>query len=73
MTDPIFLTRDQLKTLTGTSDRKRQIECLRNNRIPFTVDVFGRPVVTIATITGQRGQAQPEKQGWDGPGFLKVA
>lgn len=72
MTERLFLTRDEVKQLTGTSDRKRQIECLRQNRIAFTMDVFGRPVVTRSAIEGKPAKAE-EKQGWSGPSFLKVA
>ena len=72
MNDRLFLTRDEVKQLTGTADRKRQTECLRQNRIAFTMDVFGRPVVTRSAIEGKPAKAE-EKQGWPGPSFLKVA
>ena len=69
----MFLTREQLKTLTGTADRKKQAECLRSNRIPFTLDILGRPVVTIAAIDGHHSTVEDKPQGWQGPSFLKAA
>jgi len=68
----VFLTRDELKHLTGTADRRRQAECLRANRIAFTLDVFGRPVVTRAAIEGQ-AKAEPTAEAWQGPSFLRIA
>lgn len=72
MTGQLFLSRDEIKQLTGTADRKRQAECLRQNRIAFTMDVFGRPVVTRSAVEGRQAKAE-DKQVWPGPSFLKVA
>lgn len=69
----LFLTREELKILTGTADRKKQADCLRSNRIPFTLDVFGRPVVTISAIEGRKEKQEAQKTGWDGPSFLRAA
>lgn len=69
----MFLTRDELKQLTGTADRKRQAECLRANRIPFYLDVLGRPVVARSVFDGQRpAEAKPDER-WSGPSFLGAA
>jgi hypothetical protein len=68
----MFLTRAELKQLTGTADRQRQAVCLRANRIPFTLDVFGRPVVTRSTIEGQK-KADEAAEKWPGPSFLRAA
>lgn len=68
----MFLTRAELKHLTGTADRRRQAECLRANRIPFTLDIFSRPVVTRAAIEGQ-AKAGPTAEAWHGPSFLRAA
>lgn len=54
MTDRLFLTRDEIKQLAGTADRRKQVECLKSNHIPFTLDVFGRPVVTLSAIEGRK-------------------
>jgi len=68
----MFLSRAELKALTGTADRRRQAECLRTNRIPFTLDVFNRPVVTRSAIEGRsKTDEAPEK--WQGPSFLRAA
>jgi hypothetical protein len=68
----MFLTRAELKALTGTADRKRQAECLRANRIPFTLDIFHRPVVTRSAIEG-RTKADEAPAQWQGPSFLRAA
>ena len=68
----MFLTRAELKQLTGTADRKRQAECLRANRIPFTLDVIGRPVVTRCTLEVQKKSDEPAEK-WQGPSFLRAA
>lgn len=73
MTDRIFLSRAEIKELTGTADRKRQAACLVSNRIPFTLDILGRPVVTLAAIEGRKKPEEKEKQGWGGPSFLHAA
>lgn len=69
----MFLTRAEIKQLTGTADRRRQAECLRANRIPFYLDVFNRPVVTRAAIEGRPPAKEEAPQGWAGPSFLKAA
>lgn len=71
MNDRLFLSREEVKHLTGTADRHKQADCLRTNRIAFTLDVFGRPVVTVSSVEGRR--PAEEKQGWAGPSFLKSA
>jgi hypothetical protein len=73
MSERIFLSRDEIKQLTGTADRKRQAECLRSNRIPFTLDILGRPVVTMAAVAGRKKPAEEPQQGWSGPSFLRAA
>lgn len=74
MTDRVFLTREEVKLLTGTADRKRQATCLRDNRIPYTLDVIGRPVVTLCAIQGSKLAKEDEpKPSWAGPSFLRAA
>lgn len=48
----IFLTPEQVKQLTGTSIRKKQYKCLIENKIAFTKDFIGRPVVTVTSVEG---------------------
>ena len=69
----MFLTRAELKQLTGTADRRRQAECLRANRIPYYLDVFNRPVVTRAAVEGRQQARDEEPPGWSGPSFLRAA
>ncbi|STZ77385.1 DUF4224 domain-containing protein [Bergeriella denitrificans] len=52
-----FLTREELKELTGRSHPRRQIEVLKQNRIPFTTTAAGRPVVAWETLYGKRTKA----------------
>lgn len=49
---PLFLTNEEISTLTGRKVRKLQIEALRKMMIPFHVNAIGRPVVTRDAITG---------------------
>lgn len=60
MSDPLFLTDDELAELTGRRVRRLQIEALRKMMIPFRVNALGRPVVTRAAVLGQQSvQATP--------------
>lgn len=67
----MFLTHEELHRLTGTRLKKRQAQCLKENRIPFTLDILGRPVVTRAAIEGKSRSVPAAPPGWDGPQFLK--
>lgn len=69
----MFLTRAELKQLTGTADRRRQAECLRANRIPYYLDVFNRPVVTRVAVEGRQTARDEAPPGWPGPSFLRAA
>jgi len=60
---PLFLTDDELVTLTGRKFKGRQIEWLRTSGIPFRVNATGHPVVTRGAIAGQQ-EAQPAPQRW---------
>ncbi|TAA11246.1 DUF4224 domain-containing protein [Pseudoxanthomonas winnipegensis] len=48
----ICLSRSEIKELTGTPIRARQIQFLLKNGIRHYIDLHGRPVVTRATIEG---------------------
>lgn len=41
----LVLSERELLELTGSPQRKRQIRCLADNNIPFTIDVDGFPRV----------------------------
>jgi len=44
MSQEIFLSINEVKRLTGTPHKKKQIEYLKQRGIPFVCDVNGRPV-----------------------------
>ena len=46
----MFLSRDDIKILTGYSYPKKQIGWLREHRYEFEVDRKGRPIVLLAHI-----------------------
>jgi len=55
----MFLTSQELATLTGFSRKANQITQLRKMGIPFFVSGSGRPIVTRAAVEGRREQRQP--------------
>ena len=55
----MFLTPQELATLTGFSRKANQIAQLRQMGIPFFVNGSGRPIVTRAAVEGRREQRQP--------------
>ena len=59
----LFLTADELRTLTGYTIRVRQIEQLRIMGIPFRINGCGRPVVTVVAVEGAIEQ-QPSAHAW---------
>ncbi len=61
---PLFLTAQELSTLTGRKLRKRQIEALRNMHIPFHVNAIGHPVVTRDAIASSGSKAAPTAKTW---------
>jgi hypothetical protein len=58
----MFLTRAQLRELTGAATRARQINVLKRNGVPFIVNAAGWPVVTVSAVEGRR--EAPAPQGW---------
>jgi hypothetical protein len=55
----VFLTRQELETLTGFSRKASQIVQLRRMGIPFFVNGSGHPIVTRAAVEGQREHSHP--------------
>lgn len=53
-----FLDDDELRTLTGCSMKRQQIETLRAQRVPFFVNRAGKPVVVRAIIEGRSVSAE---------------
>lgn len=52
MTVPLFLTTEELRSLTGFALKSRQIDTLRAMGITFRVNGCGKPVVTRAAVEG---------------------
>jgi hypothetical protein len=48
----MFLTPNELRTLTGRAHKSRQVEFLKAHRIRHYVNAEGRPVVAAAWIVG---------------------
>ena len=48
----MFLTADDLRTLTGRSRADAQIAALRRMGIPYWLNAAGKPVVATETILG---------------------
>lgn len=61
-----FLTREEVKELTAAHRKKRQIEILRAQRIPFFMNAAGWPVVPRAAIQGG-GMPDSRTVGWTPP------
>ncbi len=67
------LSSDQLVDLTGCHRADKQIECLKRNRIPYTTNVRGKPVVTVAAVEGTGSKACRIEQPAYIPSILKIA
>lgn len=57
-----FLDDGEIKTLTGKSQKSKQVEQLRKMGVPFHVNAAGRPVVARVNVEG--GRQQVVKQAW---------
>lgn len=63
--EPLFLSDDQLRELTGRKVRRCQIESLRQMGIPFRVNAAGRPVVCRSAVEGGKSAVtSPTDSGW---------
>ena len=71
MTD-IFLTKDEIATLTGRKYKRLQIEQLRKMGIPFWINAANAPVVARATIEGSREKVEPPKPRWESDAWKKL-
>lgn len=60
----IFLTAEELQTLTGYAVRAKQIAQLRKMGIAFRVNGCGRAVVTRTAVEGGAPVAQQQPSGW---------
>lgn len=52
MADSPYLSRDEIRDLTRTPQRKRQAKFLRDNGIRHYLDAYGWPVVLWSEIEG---------------------
>jgi hypothetical protein len=59
---PLFLTSEEVATLTGRKFKARQIEALKMMAVPFRVNAAGRPVVTRAAIEGSADRTTPTQK-----------
>lgn len=57
----LVLSRDELRALTRTPMRARQVAFLRKNGIRHYVDGHGWPVVLRATVEGTDTASEPRK------------
>jgi len=64
VTTSLFLSAEDLHTLTGYSVKTRQIDQLRRMGIPFFVNACGRPVVAVSAVEGRKQRDQPHP-GWN--------
>lgn len=60
----MFLTKDELVTLTARKLKRQQIEQLRKMAVPFFVNATGHPVVTRVAIEGRPAEALAPKKKW---------
>lgn len=59
----LFLSREEVRQLTGFAIKAKQIKHLRKCGIPFFVNGSGWPVVTVSAIEGRKQTEQPP-QAW---------
>ncbi|MET3132900.1 hypothetical protein AAKU55_003181 [Oxalobacteraceae bacterium GrIS 1.11] len=60
----MFLTKEELATLTGRKTKSKQIEQLRKMLLPFWVNAIGAPVVPRSAIEGRKVQGEPKEIPW---------
>jgi len=66
MTDPIWLTPDELHQLTGRKRWSAQARALASAQIPFRLNTQGRPLVErSAVVTTATKPASPKAPRWD--------
>jgi len=70
MTASLFLSAEDLHTLTGFTVKVKQVEQLRKMGVPFFVNGCGRPVVAVSAVEGRK-QESAQQQQWK-PAVLQV-
>ncbi|RUT66825.1 hypothetical protein CKG00_10830 [Morganella morganii] len=53
MSEPLYLTDDELITLTGFKIKSCQVKWLRENHIHHYINKLGKPIVIRSKFTGQ--------------------
>ncbi|OIR11011.1 hypothetical protein GALL_71820 [mine drainage metagenome] len=59
----LFLSAEELHTLTGFTVKAKQIDQLRRMGIPFFVNGCGRAVVAVSAVEGRK-QEEPARPVW---------
>jgi hypothetical protein len=67
----MFLTEEEIATLTGKKMKSRQVEQLRRMGIAFYVNGGGRPVVCRSAVEGGKPASEVKKARWQ-PNVLKA-
>lgn len=57
----MFLTAEELVTLTGRKMKSQQIAWLKKSGIPYRVNATGHPVVTRSAIEGREPEPAPQR------------
>lgn len=66
-----FLTREEIRELTGRAHSNLQVAALSKMGVPFFVNAIGRPVVPRSSIEGRGAPAaSPARKAWV-PNVLK--
>lgn len=60
----LFLTDDEVAELTGYRQRRKQVEMLKRQRVPYHVNAAGQPKVARAVLEGARGDRNGQAKGW---------
>lgn len=67
----MFLTKDEMATLTARKTKSKQIEALRKMALPFWINARDEPVVPRSAIEGrEKPESPPQKPRWE-PNVLK--
>jgi sugar/nucleoside kinase (ribokinase family) len=60
----MFLSEEELETLTGFRRKSKQIAQLKQMGVAFLVNACGHPVVLRASLEGRKDSKAPSKPEW---------
>ena len=60
---PTFLTKEEIRVLTGRAFRTKQVAALARRGIPFTLDDFDRPIVARSAV--EKVDGEPPVPTWE--------